>query len=414
MHSRNRRIYCASLLIAIGGCFCAVTSAEEYDYFDMETASIADASPNATPVAYVFQDDEPSASELPNACDRACGEGRRLALRGYGGTSYYHVPGESLFGASYGLDAVYNLSGNWNLLGSFNVNHVNRGSQLVGSLGVIKIHDLANCDPWSFSAAFDQATDSRIDGLYLSQVRAHLGYAFSDRLEIGAVFAAPTNTDPDVPFVFTFLGTDFFETAAAQMSQAISMYVGGQIGLTQWAAIAGYRDDPDTGYLAGSVTRQLTDRVAIYANGSYSWRVGNWAAGAGLEVRFGRLSGIRGRDREGVAASYQVDESGEIRLTDFVPPGIPEEGTTGPERITLDVVEEPLGTTFDPIESIADRAIDSLYFRNVYRPQGQAASIVTGYSAVNKGNPFFTSEANIRFFNARLFNTSRFANSTQP
>ncbi len=243
-----------------------------------------------------------------------------LMYRGGGG--YFNVPGESRIGYTHGLDLAVGLFGNVGFVGSINANHLpggtiadgsrTFGTQVVGSLGVVKVPDYRGRNTWdsiSFSCFFDQATDDRINtflhSLYLAQLRLQLGYAISRRLEVGTVYSTSIIDDADV--VFRFIG--FASAPAAgtvNMSRSISAYAAGQLSQLQWSAVVGYRDDPGTMVYAVSIRRSLSRRLAFVANTSYQGDFHNWGAFSGFELRWQPSTFYRRGGRRTAAGSTTV------------------------------------------------------------------------------------------------------------
>lgn len=210
------------------------------------------------------------------------------------GASYYSVPGESLFGAAYGIDFAYELTGDWGLVVSGNLNSVSHGTQFVGSLGAVKLPDFYGNewhDPFSFSFFFDQFTDSRVDtfggSLYLNGFRLQTGYALNESLEVGAIFSAPAEEDDDVKFLFVNFPNSLPMPGIVEMSESVSGYVAGRAGDLQWAGSAGYRDDPGTFTVSGNLRRPINESMALFSNASYEANRGNWGVAFGIEFSFG-------------------------------------------------------------------------------------------------------------------------------
>lgn len=219
---------------------------------------------------------------------------QRYLINARVGTSYYNVPGESLFGAAYGLDFAYQLTDDWGLVASGNFNSVSHGTQFVGSLGTVKLPDLYGYewyDPFSFSFFFDQFTDSRVDtfggNLYLNGIRLQAGYALSETLEVGAIFSTPTHADDDVKFLFVNFPNSLPMPGIVETSNSISGYAAGNMGELQWSTSLGYRNDPGTFTVSGGLRRPINETVALFSNASYEGNRGNWGVGFGVEFSFG-------------------------------------------------------------------------------------------------------------------------------
>jgi len=67
----------------------------------------------------------------------------------------------------------------------------------------------------------------------------------------------------------------------------VSGYASGCYGDFQWAGSAGYRADPGTFTLGGSLRRPLTESIALYSNASYEAKRANWGVGFGIEFSLG-------------------------------------------------------------------------------------------------------------------------------
>ena len=219
---------------------------------------------------------------------------QRYLINARVGTSYYSVPGESLFGAAYGLDFAYQLTEDWGFVASGNFNSVSHGTQVVGSLGAVKLPDLYGYewhDPFSFSFFFDQFTDSRVDtfggSLYLNGIRLQAGYALSETLEVGAIFSTPTHADDDVKFLFVNFPNSLPMPGIVETSDSISGYAAGNMGELQWSTSLGYRNDPGTFTVSGGLRRPINETVALFSNASYEGNRGNWGVGFGVEFSFG-------------------------------------------------------------------------------------------------------------------------------
>ena len=286
------------------------------------------------------------------------------------GTSYYSVPGEALFGAAYGLDLAYELTGDWGLVASGNFNSLSHGTQFVGSLGAVKLPDFYGEEwhsPLSFSFYFDQFTDSRVDtfggSLYLSGVRLQTGYAIHEALEVGAIFSAPAQEDDDVKFLFVNFPNSLPTPGIVEMSESISGYASGQVGCVQWAGSAGYRADPGTFLVSGSVRRPLTESIALFSNASYEGKRGNWGVGFGIEFSFGGGKGATTccsapcccasssstRSQQTVIRAQSPDS--EIQLVNVPPQGDFPEPDKSAGEFPLFLDEQPVTPFSDPVDN---------------------------------------------------------------
>lgn len=234
-------------------------------------------------------------------CENDCGAGCpceeqgdwTVLLRGAG--TYFDTPtNDDWLGGAYGGDFAGRLSDDWGFVGSAYINHLDFGRQIVGSLGLVKLPYYCGCD-WqdslSASIFFDQFTDTRIDtrtgSLYLSQVRAQLGYAFSQQLEIGTLYTAPVRADDDVQFLFTFFPNSLPADGIVKTGHSVSGYAAGRVFEWQWTALAGYRFEPGTPVYGGSIRRAISDRAAIFSGAIYEANRGNWGLAYGIEIALG-------------------------------------------------------------------------------------------------------------------------------
>jgi hypothetical protein len=223
---------------------------------------------------------------------------------------------------------------NWGFVGSVNTNYIPHGSQVVGSLGAVRLPEYCGThwyDPVSFSFYFDQFTDTRIDtldgSLYLTQFRLQLGYALRENLEAGFIGSVPLNTADEVNFLFVNFPNSLPVLGRINTSKTYGGYVSGKIDELQWTAMLGHRDSPGTFVAAGNLRRPITDRLAVFAGGSYEAEQRNWGSVFGLELNFGRGSSSS-RSYASTARPYRAAEpnaivraqSPEIRLVN-VPPG---------------------------------------------------------------------------------------------
>jgi hypothetical protein len=235
-------------------------------------------------------------------CDRQTVSRRRddldYMLIGRVNGSNLSVPGESLSGGGYGFDLALHVFENWGVVGSFNANHIDDGSQLVGSLGAVRLPNPQRCDwtdPINFSFFFDQFTDTRVDtvsdSLYLTQIRLQLGYAVRENLEAGLIGSFPTNEVDDVNFLFVNFPNSLPLPGRIDSSRTVAGYVSGKWDELQWSGLAGYRDSPGTFLLAANLRRPINDRLAVFAGGSFEAEEQNWGTVFGLEVNFGPKGG---------------------------------------------------------------------------------------------------------------------------
>jgi hypothetical protein len=269
-------------------------------------------------------------------CHSQCCDGGGLdyILIGRVNGTYFDVPGEQYFGGGYGFDLAIHTFENWGVVGSLNANHFEQGSQLVGSLGAVRLPDPCGTqwyDPVSLSFYFDQFTDGRIDtldgSLYLTQFRLQAGYAFSENLEAGFIGSFPMNTADEVNFLFVNFPNSLPVLGRINSSKTYGGYVSGRFDELQWSAMLGHRDSPGTLVVAGNLRRPITDNLAVFAGGSFEPEERNWGSVFGLELNFGR-GGRRSQSyaattyRQPTTASNEIvrAQSPDIRLVN-VPPG---------------------------------------------------------------------------------------------
>jgi hypothetical protein len=317
------------------------------------------------------------------------------------GGSYFDVPGESLWGGTYGADLLVGLTDSWAAVGSANANHITGGTQFAGTVGLIRANDLECCDPWSISIAWDQFTESRVAGMYLSQLRLQAGYSPNECTEFGAVYTNPTNRDNDVPYTFTFLGNNFSEFGTVNLSESISAYAAREFGNgIQYNLVAGYREDPDTMLFSGSVKAPVNDQLAIYTGGSYGERFGTWGIGFGLEWRFG--SGA-GRGNGGYTRDDQLsrsDEPSEVSLVSYVPPAGDFPNPPVGAELLFDALRDIASPQTIGQERLTQRIVKS-HHKHVWDTFNQPARLWGSCSGDPDRNPFFRDLGAVNTFNVR-------------
>jgi hypothetical protein len=226
---------------------------------------------------------------------------KRYAVRFRGGATYFDSPSDDLFGGTYGADVGVHLSGDWGFMAYLSMNQITNGTQVLGTFGVVKLPNFEDCQPASpvvFSLLFDQYSDTRIDELYLAQLRLQLGYAINPTLETGLIYYQPTIADDDVVFVDTRFGLASFGTL--EFSQGLSAYVATKVGNARVSGQVGFRDDPDTMTLMSSVLVPVSDNSNVFANLSYAEVTGSWATSVGIEFLLGPGPAERLPDRSTV------------------------------------------------------------------------------------------------------------------
>lgn len=210
---------------------------------------------------------------------------------GRGAGTYYSVPGETEFGGAYGLQLGLHLSGKWGFLGSFDVNHLSNGTQFSGTTGFLKLSDPCGTN-WrersTFLATLDQFGDSRIDGMYLNQLRFLWGYSLNECLHLGVTFAQPLN-EAQVTVRFRAFPAFPFR-GSIEMSQAASVYAAWQYGSLQLTGSLGYRDTFDELTLGTGFRFLHSDRVSSFVAFGYGADRATWGGSAGFQVKFGPRS----------------------------------------------------------------------------------------------------------------------------
>ncbi len=224
----------------------------------------------------------------PSGCcpSRQCSSG--FWLFPHAGGSYLDSNNDSTGGFTWGAVAGYELQDSmWQPAVSFNLNHVEDGTQSVLTLGAARV-----ADPWSCShadritalLAVDQYWDDRFDqDVYLGQMRAMLGYQVLSSLEIGAEYWEPIGSGEDN----LFLGGTAF--GAMRPTQAVGAYAVRNIGATTLLGRVNYRDRNDTVGLGLNLRRAISDRFSLYTMADYEDR-GTWGLSAGVILRFGNRS----------------------------------------------------------------------------------------------------------------------------
>jgi hypothetical protein len=203
------------------------------------------------------------------------------------GASYFEVPGEAEWGAVLGAGYLWPLGATgWNGWASISANQFDDGTQVLGSLGLYKHPDLWSDDlthRFSYLVLFDQFTDTRVDDLYLSQMRLQLGYLVTRNLHVGLTYAEPIARDHDVAFVAPSTGE---QPGTLQSSQGVGAFVTRGLWNVRLTGRVGYRDDVDALMLGGGARVTVTENLGTYFRADYEDR-GTWAGALGLELRFG-------------------------------------------------------------------------------------------------------------------------------
>jgi len=215
-------------------------------------------------------------------CEPAC---RNLFLRARGGVSYFDVPSDSRVGGTYALDAAMPLFDAVGVYASGSVNHFSGGSQFLGTTGFYKQASGCSadiCDRFSLAVLLDQFSDTRFDDPYLAQIRYSVGFSVACNTAVGLTYSDPLSGDEaELPLVGGGIAPFSIRT-----TEALEAWVSTWVGNAQLTGVLGYRDDVDAGMFGLGIRVPIQDRVTTYLDLNYD-TAGFWAAGAGMELRFG-------------------------------------------------------------------------------------------------------------------------------
>ena len=104
----------------------------------------------------------------------------------------------------------------------------------------------------SYMVLFDQFTDGRVEDLYLSRVRAQLGYAGGLNSMFGLRDAAPVSGESNVVFVDPVIGVN---TGTLRSAETVGVFCSQTFGICRLTGEIGCQRDPDTLLLGGDVSR---------------------------------------------------------------------------------------------------------------------------------------------------------------
>lgn len=241
-----------------------------------------------------------------------------------GGSSYYRVPGQSLFGGAYSLETAFPIGNDVGLTVSGNVNHLSGGTQFSGSTGLVKLpaqRPASRGDSITAAVVFDQFTDNRVNtftgSFYTSQLCWQGGYQIEPDLEIGVSGSVPLYRTDDVLFRFVNFPGSLPVAGVVAGSVSCGAYVTGHSGAWQQAIYAGFRELPGTAQLASSTRYRIDERIAAIAGGTFEERHSNWNVYFGLEIDLGRRRTSRQRGRSIRAQSPAAP----VHTAGYVPPG---------------------------------------------------------------------------------------------
>lgn len=205
-------------------------------------------------------------------------------LRFRGGTSYFDSQVEDRIGGAYSLDLAVPISNAVGGYASVSVNHLPGASQYLATIGILKgstdnvrgrfgFHTKSPADTElrdrmariGYTVLFDQFADSRVSGMYVSQIRSTLSYSFYQDAAIGIQYTKPIQSDVVkfqlAPAVQFRLPLDF--------SEAISIYDSRWYGNTQLSGSVTYRDGINAVGYSGNIRRPVNDRVTAFVNANY-------------------------------------------------------------------------------------------------------------------------------------------------
>ena len=207
------------------------------------------------------------------------------ALRARGGMSYFQDSVDSQLGALYGLDFSVPMFEQSNLYGSFTYNHFDLGSQFLGTLGSYRqgVADGTIMDGLSGGVLFDQYTDTRYDGLYLSQFRLFAGYALSEHVGAGMTYTTPVDDADRVNIAVPGGGPG---PAIIRNAELLEAYLSLRWGQHLATATVGQRQDNNGLVASLYALRQLNEQLGFYTNTSYAEN-SSWATTVGLQWTFG-------------------------------------------------------------------------------------------------------------------------------
>ncbi len=206
------------------------------------------------------------------------------------GTTYFDLPSDSRVGAAYGFDLSMPVVDRWGAYAGLSLNHFSGGSQVLGSVGAFRSPDVQGTSPLSRVSAmfvFDQFTDSRFGGMYVSQIRLSLGYALNQNNAAGLIYSEPITEDT----IDSFVNPGF--SAQVRSARSLSGFASTQIRSATVAGLAGIRDggggagDSNSFIAGGRLRMAINQHVAAYSSAQYDSQ-GFWTASAGVEILFGR------------------------------------------------------------------------------------------------------------------------------
>lgn len=214
------------------------------------------------------------------------------------GGSYVDSVERSYGGATYDLGANYWLTGMVSATANFSGNHFSGGSQYLVTVGLQKYaNTYAACATgnigynFTWSVLYDYYTDTRFNS-DITQLRYSLGYALSDRLEVGAFYWDPLEGDD-----FTFNLGGATALIPFQTFETVGAYVNASFDDVAVSGSVGYiADGVETMVYQLGASTPLSDMASLYANASYQDDPQIWTAQTGISFSFGP-GGRATRDR---------------------------------------------------------------------------------------------------------------------
>lgn len=199
--------------------------------------------------------------------------------------SYFQDPLDSQLGVLYGLELAVPVFERGKLHGAFSHNHFDLGSQFLGTLGTYHqgLPEGEFLERFSCGLLFDQYTDTRFDGLYLSQFRYFAGFAPSERFSFGITYTNPLEDADSLDLALPTIGTG---PVTLHNAEIVEGYLSLQHGRSQLTTAIGQRQAPNELVVSLFAVHQLSSQFGLYSNSSYSdSRL--WAASVGLQWTFG-------------------------------------------------------------------------------------------------------------------------------
>lgn len=189
---------------------------------------------------------------------------------------------ESHVGGTWGLDGVVPVDDHHGAHWAARVNQFSGGTQYQGSLGGYERSAPGGDgrDRFGASVIVDLFHDSRVNDMWLTQLRGQAGVALSATSAVGVAFTVPLNDErsgipPGFPWATTAV-------------DSVGAYATEELMNCQVQAGAGYREKPNSAYLDLAVRRRLAgDNLFAYASTNYIADRGQFGTWIGIEYRLG-------------------------------------------------------------------------------------------------------------------------------